>query len=741
MWLFYTISLSLTLAMVAATLKYFAAPSVPLHVLVIVGYAWFCSLSIIVLVPADIWTTLSNGKKVGIKLFWSWSYWSTFLLTWIIVPILQGYEDAGDFSVSERLKASVQLNVVYYSSVGAIGLLGVVILILLHKLQWGGVMGLAMACSNTFGLVTGAFLLGFGLIEIPRSIWRKADWQYRQKVLTHRIAQVAVKLDDAHQELSTAVVISQAISNQMSRRDPLRHCMDVIDNMVLELVKENPSFKPSAGRMGENDMDYESDEKSMAALRRRLRNAQHTFARYKSEYTGLILEALEIEDVMQNYERGITADWHYISSLRSIRSGSFARYLDQLEWVWRCIIRQQILRVFAVLLGTMTVAVLIAEATLLPSGVDLSLFSVLINSARYREILVQVLAFLPLVYMCACTYFSLFKLGMFTFYYFVPKYTNSVSLLMICSMVSRYAPPICYNFLNLIRLSNQKRQKTSFEELMGSDALPISGEFFFNKIYPLFMVIYTALIASNVLNRVTNYFGSWRRFQFESELEDSDGCDPSGLIILRKERSWLEQGSGIGDHVVPLARNFGNVDMDSETEAMLIQPSEDNTNKNLRHEVRLEEHKISPGPAYKGSAVNFHGNGTEDNQSKDLSSKYASLRDQTKHPSYSPQSEVLPLTIAPKSASIANNSKSLQEKNSGITSTWDSMKSSLQDMKSNFSTRRFAPLRRFEERAITKGPPSSAETLENIFAGLRGRKDLDEFDEDSVDLRLLKSSR
>lgn len=65
-----------------------------------------------------------------------------------------------------------------------------------------------MACSNTFGLVTGAFLLGFGLSEIPKGIWKNADWTIRQKVLSHKIAKMAVKLDDAHQELSNAIVVS-----------------------------------------------------------------------------------------------------------------------------------------------------------------------------------------------------------------------------------------------------------------------------------------------------------------------------------------------------------------------------------------------------------------------------------------------------------------------------------------------------------------------------------------------------
>ncbi|THG20706.1 hypothetical protein TEA_005813 [Camellia sinensis var. sinensis] len=56
MWVFYLISMPLTLGMVLLTLKYFAGPYVPRYVLFTVGYTWFCSLSIIILVPADIWT-------------------------------------------------------------------------------------------------------------------------------------------------------------------------------------------------------------------------------------------------------------------------------------------------------------------------------------------------------------------------------------------------------------------------------------------------------------------------------------------------------------------------------------------------------------------------------------------------------------------------------------------------------------------------------------------------------------
>lgn len=65
-----------------------------------------------------------------------------------------------------------------------------------------------MACSNTFGLVTGAFLLGFGMSEIPKGIWLNANWTIQQKFLSHKVAKMAVKLDDAHQDFSNAIVVS-----------------------------------------------------------------------------------------------------------------------------------------------------------------------------------------------------------------------------------------------------------------------------------------------------------------------------------------------------------------------------------------------------------------------------------------------------------------------------------------------------------------------------------------------------
>ncbi|XP_071692485.1 uncharacterized protein [Rutidosis leptorrhynchoides] len=554
----------------------------------------------------------------------------------------------------------------------------------------GGVLGLAMACSNTFGLVTGVFLLGFGLSEIPKTIWKNADWTTRQKVLSHKIAKMAVKLDEAHQHLSNAIVVVQTTSKQMSRRDPFRPYMNIIDDMINQMLHEDPYFKPQGGRLGENDMDYDTDEKSMATLRRQLKVAREEYYRYKSQYLTYVMEALKLEDTIKNYERYNETGWKFVSSFRPERSGTFGNYLDTLELIWRCFVWRQLQKLFAILLGCMSAAILLAEATLLPSGVDLSLFSILINSVGNEEILVQVIAFVPLLYMCICTYYSLFKIGMLTFYSFTPRHTSSVSLLMICSMVARYAPPVSFNFLNLISLNGDK--KTIFEKRMGNidNAVPFFGKGF-NKIYPLIMVIYTILVASGFFHRIFNIFGNWKRIAFQDEADDLEGVDPLGLIIIQKERAWLQQGHNIGEEVVLLARNFDNTNMDVESGNSSTKPRSSLLNESSK--------QSSEARRYSGTR-------------EAISSKYAAIREQKRQVSNTNIASVkLPLLDSENSSSSTGTSTTAGSSSSSkISSTWSSLKLGFYNLKSNMQPKKSVPLLRFDD---------SSDSLDDIFQKLK----------------------
>ncbi|KAG2481804.1 hypothetical protein PVAP13_J222101 [Panicum virgatum] len=705
MWVFYAISLPLTVGMVAATLHYFAGPAVPARVLAVVGYAWLCSLSFVVLVPTDIWTAISGNQNSDVGFFWSWSYWSTFILAWSIVPTLQGYEDSGDFTFKGRLKSSIQKNMTYYAIVGSTGLFGLLLIIIMRHNWVHGILGFAMACSNTFGLVTGAFLLGFGLSEIPRNIWRNADWTHRLQFLSHKVAKMSTKLDHAHQEYCSTIYVVQSTSNQMSKRDPLRPCMDIIDNMLARMLQDDALFKPSGGKLGENDMDYDTDNKTMATLRRQLRRAHEEYYRRKSDYLNCVMKALELEDTIRNYEqRGASG------CFRENRSGTMGSFLDSTEFIWRCLLKKQLMRVLSVILGCISASILLAEATLLPSDVDLSLFSNLINAVGKQEVLVQVAAFVPLMYMCICTYYSLFRIGMMLFYSLTPGQTSSVSLLMICSMVARYAPPISYNFLNLIHLGGNA--KTTFEKRMGNigDVVPFFGRTF-NKIYPLIMVVYTLLVACNFFEHLMEFFGSLKRFKCWTDQEDMDGLDPSGMFILQKERNSMEQGRKVSEHATPLARNFSSIGKDVES-----------------GNVPLGEPTVEMTPERT----------TQTKHSGNIAYQYSSVRDQS--------SSLKPVEQVQKgisSASINLEAESSEEPPSASTepesppaetaSRWASMKMGLQNFRASMGSKKF--FRLSPSPSLGTNAPSATESLDEIFRKLKRNSssaDADHLDDDGL---------
>ncbi|KAB1221617.1 hypothetical protein CJ030_MR2G024074 [Morella rubra] len=224
------------------------------------------------------------------------------------------------------------------------------------------------------------------------------------------------------------------------------------------------------------------------------------------------------------------------------------------------------------------------------------------------------------------------------------------------------------------------------------DAVPFFGKGF-NNIYPLFMVIYTLLIASNFFDRVIEYLGNWKIFQFQNEKDDMDGFDQSGVMILQKERSGLEQGHKIGEHVIPLARNFSNISIDIESgstskervvaELKVTDGIKDGKRvelKPLKEEALIETNREA---IKKQTAVGEH--------KKNIASSTADAN----------RSEIV--AAGPPS---------------GLASKWEAMKSGFQNLKSNIDAKRFSPSRQVQETKLYTHV-SSSESLDEIFQRLK----------------------
>ena len=107
---------------------------------------------------------------------WQVTYWTTFILAWIILPITRESLTSGQFTRYQRFKDGMSKS---FKGIVLMMIAGVVTVIASAvKLKtWHIVtivMPALMALGNTYGLVLVALLLGNGLVNIPKRFWREA---------------------------------------------------------------------------------------------------------------------------------------------------------------------------------------------------------------------------------------------------------------------------------------------------------------------------------------------------------------------------------------------------------------------------------------------------------------------------------------------------------------------------------------------------------------------------------------
>jgi hypothetical protein len=149
------------------------------------------SFCVIVFIPLDIYLnekytdiSLAKGKDKEedhlLLEWWSISYWSSYILNWIIFPILQGYVIAGEFQVYDKIYRSLIFNVPFYLMYffSFVGLLLIVFFIdngddnhENNILDGEGILAVIIALSLSFGFLLLVCLLGYALVKIPLSWW------------------------------------------------------------------------------------------------------------------------------------------------------------------------------------------------------------------------------------------------------------------------------------------------------------------------------------------------------------------------------------------------------------------------------------------------------------------------------------------------------------------------------------------------------------------------------------------
>merc|ERR1719233_934487 len=134
-------------------------------------------------------------------------YWISFFVTWTIIPFQQMVYLSGYFTMRDRAVDSLKANGKFYLVAAILYIVLLIYVAALKSLSAGSIPGLAIGLANLWGLLLSILLLGYGLVEVPRKLWRSSDLATRMDFLLYKIASVHEQHADARDQLDETLAL------------------------------------------------------------------------------------------------------------------------------------------------------------------------------------------------------------------------------------------------------------------------------------------------------------------------------------------------------------------------------------------------------------------------------------------------------------------------------------------------------------------------------------------------------
>uniref|UniRef100_A0AAQ5Y702 LMBR1 domain containing 2 n=1 Tax=Amphiprion ocellaris TaxID=80972 RepID=A0AAQ5Y702_AMPOC len=514
--------------------------------------AWYLCFLIVFILPLDVSTvtnhTVANSSPWSyipdgiLPVFWRVVYWTSQCLTWLLLPFMQSYARSGGFSITGKIKTALIENAIYYGTYLLI-FGSLLIYVAVHPelhLSWYELQTIGITAANTWGLFLLVLLMGYGLVEIPRSYWNASRHGHLLIKTYFKASKLMTEKADAEENLEDVMEEVRKVSESIKYNHPLRKYIDTI------LRKCPLDYQEKMGRNMDDYEDFDDkqntypSEKSLVKLHKQVIYAVQRHNRTRVQWQILLQQAIHLEDVAKNETSSTHQFVHSFPS--SEPAGWFSRYVytPSVEWYWECLLKRWFYRLLSVVLTLFSVAVVWSECTFFSTRPVLSLFAVFIQLAErdYNYLYIEMACFITIFFLCTCVYSTVFRIRVFNYYYLASHHqTDAYSLQFSGMLFCRLTPPLCLNFLGLIHMdsaiSHQKKEPTAYTSIMGSMQVLYFIANGFYIYYPMLIVILTIATYFSLGTRCLNLLG-FQQFMGDNEMT-SDLIDEGKELIRRGE--------------------------------------------------------------------------------------------------------------------------------------------------------------------------------------------------------------
>lgn len=478
--------------------------------------------SIVVLVPIDLVSSSKYGKESIFYLseevrllLWRVIYWLAFFLTWAILPGLQSFVESGYHSTIQRLKDSAKRNLRYQLIMLGSGLVGLIYVIVSSGLSISSIKSLLVALSHSYALVIAIWLMGHGLVNLPRRSWVEASPSVYLKDLYRH----ATSVNDSLAEIqNTYADVAAEILALRQYKDGKYEAW--IDHM-LQRVEEGPGVPLNSSNSniaieGQSRVRTDRstiDEAYLSGLYSRFKIIRNRLIRYDADWQKLLYEASKSEDIIQS-RNSHSLEFRYKKSLLP----------PKIAYVYYYLVKPYLQRGLGVIFLALTVILVWSEIT---HGTVVSIVNIIVSNTY--GLWQQLMSSIFLGFMCTAAFSSLSRIRVFKVYALVHRHSDPSSLLWYAMYACRLTVPLSFNYITLI-----SSRESVFEEFLGKfiNLTPLGK--YFNDWLPRFVLVPMIFTLFHVYDHIKDFLGFGFSFDEEDEETGERGSVVEGRELVKR---------------------------------------------------------------------------------------------------------------------------------------------------------------------------------------------------------------
>ncbi|KAI5962686.1 uncharacterized protein KGF55_003762 [Candida pseudojiufengensis] len=543
------------------------------------------------------WFTLSDNIILYI---WKSNYWITFLLTWLILPMLLEYYRSGHNDPMNKIKDSIKENLKFQIIMLGVSIIGLIYLLIEVGLNFNHIKLMVIALAHIYSLILATWLMGHGLISIPRNKWIQGSVL---KDLNHQYLKIPKLVDELEdtkisfrEDVLKVLILKQNYTSESEEdfnyRDWILNLYDSIPGEIKEQVEKQYLHDTT-----NIDRDQLNDQ-YMTKLNSDFNSNLSRLIGYQSELNRLIRKVVRLEDVLNavsTKELIFRMDNHKVL------------WSPKFNFIYWYYIRPISNKITAVILGLISLIILQSEFF---HSTKLSLLNVLVYSTgiHNHSIIQFFILSLFFSYMLFSALNSLTQLKIFNMYHLVPHNSDPVSACWYAMYIARMTIPLSYNFITLF-----VSRKSIFEEWFGQ-SIHLTGLFnLLNNWIPRLILIPVMLAMFHVYDKLKKKLGfgdlydSWILFDEDNDNSNDDlGNKRKDLIIVEAKRIITREMSKKDMQLRPF--NLINNSTDN-----LQNPADVNYERNRREFTtslaNRIDNSVDEDPLYDNGTLNIPQNG------------------------------------------------------------------------------------------------------------------------------------